>query len=291
MLGIQEVILLSVLLIGCQVPADQTETSRSAERPRAREAGITIGQLPTGRWNAITDVPGVRVGHETLIRGDSVRTGVTVVLPHGGNLFQEKVPAALVVGNGFGKLVGATQVRELGELESPIALTNTLSVHRVADALLGYMLARRGNESVHSINVVVGETNDAGLNDIRGRHVRGEQLRAALERAAPGPVEEGSVGAGTGTRCLGWKGGIGTASRVIGGHTLGVLVQSNFGGKLRIAGQKLPPPPQRREEEPEEEAGSCMILVATDAPLESRNLERLAKRALGGMARSGASFS
>jgi D-aminopeptidase len=257
-------------------------------RPRCRQAGVVIGRLPAGPDNAITDVTGVKVGHTTLIQGDGVRTGVTVVLPHDGNPFQEKVPAALVVGNGYGKLAGATQLMELGELESPIALTNTLSVPRVADALLGFMLALPGNEAVKSLNVVVGETNDGGLNDIRGRHVGEAQLVAALRAAKAGPVEEGSVGAGTGTQCLGFKGGIGTSSRQVADYTVGVLVQSNFGGTLEIPGftLELDKVPRSRRE-----PGSCMIVVATDAPLDRHDLQRLGKRALAGMARTGASFS
>lgn len=262
------------------------------ERPRAREIGIRIGKLPTGEWNAITDVAGVQVGHATLIEGDRVRTGVTVILPHPGNLYGEKVPAAIVVGNGYGKLIGITQVRELGEIESPIALTNTLNVGKVADALVAFMLEQDGNERVRSINVVVGETNDGGLNDIRGRHVGERDVRAALAAAKSGPVAEGSIGAGTGTRCFGFKGGIGTASRAVMGYVVGVLVQTNFGGSLKVAGREVPGsvlrPPEGRKND---EHGSCMIVVATDAPLASRNLERLGKRALAGMARTGASFS
>lgn len=260
-------------------------------RPRARQAGIVIGDLPTGEINAITDVPGVRVGHTTLVEGDSVRTGVTAILPHGGNLFQEKVPAAVCVGNAFGKLIGSTQIEELGNLESPIALTNTLNVGKVADALVEYMLNLPGNEAVRSINVVVGETNDGQLNDIRGRHVHQEHVLAALEAAVGGPVEEGSVGAGTGTTCFGWKGGIGTASRRLHGYTVGVLVQANFGGSLTIAGVPIYRELSPRQQEKASGDGSCMIVVATDAPLDSRNLERLAQRALAGMARTGASFS
>jgi D-aminopeptidase len=232
----------------------------------------------------------VKVGHATVIEGDAVRTGVTVVLPHGGNLFREKVPAAVHVGNAFGKLIGSTQVQELGNLESPIALTNTLNVWIVADSLAGYMLELPGNEDVKSVNVVVGETNDGRLNDIRGRHVSRDHVLAAIRAASTGPVPEGSVGAGTGTICFGWKGGIGTASRVLNNYSVGVLVQSNFGGSLTIAGipvhKKLQPRARRASED-----GSCMIVVATDAPLDSRNLERLAQRALAGMARTGSSFS
>ncbi len=265
--------------------------ARSQEaRPRARDVGIIIGARPTGALNAITDVAGVRVGHSTLVEGDSVRTGVTVVLPHEGNLLRAKVPAAVCVGNAYGKLIGSTQVEELGNIESPIALTNTLNVGKVADALVEYMLEQPGNQQVRSINVVVGETNDGSLNDIRGRHVDKEHVFAALAQAAGGPVEEGSVGAGTGTVCLGWKGGIGTSSRRVDGYTVGVLVQANFGGALTIAGT-----PVYRELSPEQEEdsgdGSCMIVVATDAPLDSRNLKRLAWRALAGMARTGSHFS
>lgn len=260
-------------------------------RPRARDVGCIIGDLPPGKLNAITDVPGVRVGHATVIEGDSVRTGVTVILPHGGNLFQEKVPAAVYVGNAFGKLIGATQIQELGELESPIALTSTLNVWKVADALAEHMLGLAGNENVRSINVVVGETNDGGLNDIRGRHVTREHVLAALRGARDGPVAEGSVGAGTGTMCFGWKGGIGTASRAVGRYTVGVLVQTNYGGSLTIAGVPVYRHVRPPRTAPAGAGGSCMMVAATDAPLDSRNLERLAARALAGMARTGASFS
>ncbi len=278
--------LLGLVLVSCTVTLPQEPASQPA-RPRVAEAGIRIGTLPPGKHNAITDVAGVRVGHATVHKGDRVRTGVTVVLPHGGNLFRDKVPAAIHVGNGFGKLMGATQVQELGNIESPIALTNTLNVGKVADALVAHMLALPGNEKVRSINVIVGETNDGGLNDIRGRHVEARHVEQALAAAKTGPVAEGSVGAGHGTICFGWKGGIGTASRRAGEYTVGVLVQSNFGGTLRVAGTPVPRHlgPARKDD------GSCMIVVATDAPLCHRNLERLAKRALAGMARTGASFS
>ena len=265
-----------------------------AGRPRIREAGITVGILPPGPLNAITDVAGVRVGQTTLIRGENVRTGVTVVLPHGGNLFREKVPAAVFTGNGFGKLMGSTQVEELGELESPIALTSTLNVPRVADALLDYLLALPGNEDVRSINVVVGETNDGHLNDIRGRHAGRDEVFAALKNAKGGAVEEGSVGAGTGTVAFGWKGGIGTASRKLpaklGGWTVGVLVQTNYGGILTINGAPIG---QRLgqyylENELENADGSIMIVIATDAPVDARNLRRMAARAMWGVARTGA---
>src|SRR5438270_8920289 len=215
-----------------------TQNSSETKRPRARDIGLVVGVLPAGRLDAITDVEGVRVGHATLIKGDNVRTGVTAILPHGGNLFREKVPAAVFVGNGFGKLMSSTQVNELGEIETPILLTNTLNVPRVADALIEWMLALPGNEDVRSINTVVAETNDGQLNDIRGRHVGREEVFAALKSAKGGEVEEGSVGAGTGTVAFGFKGGIGTASRVVpgryGGYTVGVLVQTNFGGVLTM---------------------------------------------------------
>jgi D-aminopeptidase len=269
-------------------------TTFAAERPRIREAGITVGILPPGPLNAITDVASVRVGHTSVIRGENVRTGVTVILPHGGNLFQEKVPAAVFVGNGFGKLMGSTQIEELGELESPIALTSTLNVPRVADALIDHMLALPGNEEVRSINVVVGETNDGRLNDIRGRHVGREEVFAALKNAKGGPVEEGSVGAGVGTVAFGWKGGIGTSSRKLpaklGGWSVGVLVQTNYGGVLTINGA---PVGQRLgqyylKNELENADGSIMIVIATDAPLDARNLKRMAARAMWGLARTGA---
>ncbi len=254
---------------------------------RPRDLGIPFGTLPTGALNAITDVDGVRVGHTTLIRGENVRTGVTAILPHGGNLFREKVPAAIFVGNGFGKLMGYTQVHELGELESPILLTSTLNVPRVADAAIDYMLALPGNEDVRSINIVVGETNDGTLNDIRSRPVSRDDVFAAIRNAKGGAVEEGAVGAGTGTIAFGWKGGIGTSSRKAGEWTVGVLVQTNFGGRLTIAGvpidiEHAPPKPA---------GGSCMIVIATDAPVDARNLERIAARAMMGMARTGAAGS
>jgi D-aminopeptidase len=261
------------------------------QRPRARDIGLRPGALPTGPGNAITDVDGVRVGHATLIEGEDVRTGVTAVLPHAGNLFREKVAGAIHVFNAFGKLVGATQVEELGQIETPILLTNTLSVWDAAAALADLVLARPGNETVRSINPLVGETNDGWLSDIRGRHVKAEQVRRALESAAAGPVAEGSVGAGTGTRAFGWKGGIGTASRRAGGATVGALVQANFGGRLTMDGV-----PVWRELRPEGEApppadGSCMMVLATDAPLDARQLRRLAARAALGLGRVGSSGS
>jgi D-aminopeptidase len=266
-------------------------------RPRIREAGITIGILPTGELNAITDVAGVRVGQTTLIRGENVRTGVTVILPHGGNLYREKVPAAVFCGNAFGKLMGSTQIEELGEIESPIALTSTLNVARVADALIDHMLALPGNEDVRSINVVVGETNDGRLNDIRGRHVGRDEVFAAIRNAKGGVVEEGSVGAGTGTVVFGWKGGIGTASRKLpaklGGWTVGVVVQTNYGGILTIngvpVGRNLGQYYLKQELDDARSAdGSIMIVIATDAPVDARNLKRMAARSMMGLARTGA---
>jgi D-aminopeptidase len=287
-----------------------TQAGNEQRRPRARDIGLRVGVLPAGRLDAITDVEGVRVGHATLIKGEDVRTGVTAVVPHGGNLFREKVPAAVFVGNGFGKLMGSTQVEELGELETPILLTNTLGVPRVADALVEWMLGLPGNEDVRSVNAVVGETNDGQLNDIRGRHVGREEVFAALKSAKGGEVEEGSVGAGTGTVAFGFKGGIGTASRVVpqkyGGYTVGVLVQTNYGGVLTMngapvgrelgryylkddlepagkSGRKGAAPPSGADRAD----GSVIVVVATDAPLDARNLRRLAARAMLGLARTG----
>jgi D-aminopeptidase len=266
-------------------------------RPRARDVGIAPGILPPGALNAITDVAGVRVGHTTLIRGENVRTGVTVILPHGGNLLREKVPGAVFVGNGFGKLMGSTQIVELGEIESPIALTSTLNVPRVADALIDWMLALPGNEDARSINVVVGETNDRQLNDIRGRHVGREEVFAALKNAAAGAVEEGSVGAGTGTIAFGWKGGIGTSSRKLpaklGGWTVGVLVQTNYGGILTIDGLPVGRALGQYylKNELENADGSIMIVIATDAPVDARNLERMGARSMAGLARTGAAMT
>ena len=273
-------------------------------RPRASDLGLKVGILPTGALDAITDVGGVEVGHTTIIRGDNVRTGVTAVLPHSGNLYREKVPGAIFVGNGFGKLAGSTQVEEMGDIETPILLTSTTSVPRVADALIGYMLSLPGNEDVLSINPVVGETNDGYLNDIRGRHITPDDVVAAVKNAKGGPVEEGAVGAGTGTVAFGWKGGIGTSSRrlpaSLGGYAVGVLVQTNFGGILTIAGapvgQELGQYYLRKELQQagsgkDKADGSCMVVVATDAPLDARNLKRLAARALLGLARTGSSAS
>lgn len=274
-----------------------TTPNQSQPRPRIRDVGVTVGILPTGSLNAITDVSGVLVGHTTLNRGDNVRTGVTVILPHNGNLFREKVPGAVFVGNGFGKLAGSTQVNELGEIETPILLTSTLSVPRVADYVMDYMLALPGNEDVQSINPLVAETNDGYLNDIRGRHISRDDVFASIKNAKSGAVEEGSVGAGTGTVAFGFKGGIGTASRKLpqrlGGFTVGVLVQSNFGGVLTINGA-----PVGRElgryylkDELTTPDGSIIMVIATDAPLDARNLGRLASRAMLGLARTGGSGS
>src|SRR5438132_13478077 len=271
-------------------------------RPRAREAGVIVGVLQPGPLNAITDVGGVAVGHTTLIRGDNVRTGVTAILPHNGNLFREKVPGAVFVGNAFGKLAGSTQVNELGEIETPILLTSTLSVPRVADDLIDYMLALPGNEDVESINPLVGETNDGYLNDIRGRHITREDVFAAIKNAKSGPVEEGSVGAGAGTVAFGFKGGIGTSSRrlppKLGGYTVGVLVQTNFAGVLTIAGAPVGRELGRyylREEvggtAKDRANGSVIIVIATDAPVEARNLKRIAARAMLGLGRTGAAGS
>jgi len=260
-------------------------------RPRARDLGLAPGVFPPGPLNAITDVTGVRVGQATLVAGETVRTGVTAVLPHGGNLFQEKVPGAVFVGNAFGKLAGSTQVRELGTIETPIVLTNTLAVGTAVEAVVAWTLAQPGNEAVRSVNALVGETNDGALNDIRSLPVRRDHVVAAIRSATAGPVAEGSVGAGTGTVAFGWKGGIGTASRRLperfGGQTLGVLVQANFGGVLTMDGV-----PVGSELGPHafDADGSCMIVVATDAPLASTDLERLAARALFGLARTGSSF-
>ena len=277
---------------------------QESARPRARDLGLTIGIFNTGEHNAITDVPGVHVGQTTVLEGSRVRTGVTAILPHKGNLYSSRVPAAIHVGNGFGKLLGMTQVQELGEIETPILLTCTLCVWKAADAMVEWMLGQDEMENVRSINPVVGETNDGGLNDIRSRPIEAHHVVAALESATNGPVTEGAVGAGAGTIAFGWKGGIGTSSRVLpellGGYSLGVLVQSNFGGILQISGAPVGIElgqysfsGQVSEEEapdPEEdihEWGSIMIVIATDAPLSDRNLERVARRAVMGLSRTG----
>ncbi len=284
---------------------------QNSARPRARDIGLKVGILPTGQLNTITDVVGVRVGHTTIIRGDNIRTGVTAILPHGGNLFQEKVPGAVFIGNAFGKLAGSTQVNELGEIETPVLLTSTLSVPRVADGVIDYMLALAGNESVQSINPLVGETNDGALNDIRSRPISRDDVINAIKNAKGGAVEEGCVGAGTGTMAFGFKGGIGTSSRKLpaslGGYTVGVLVQTNFGGVLTIAGAPVGQELGRYylKEQLEEKRdgsnkdgsdkdradGSVIIVIATDAPLDARNLKRMAARAMMGLARTGSSAS
>jgi len=272
--------------------------SAQAAKPRARDLGIAPGVHPTGTLNAITDVDGVRVGHTTVVEGDRVRTGVTAIVPHGGNVFQDKVAGAVFVGNAFGKLAGSTQVAELGTIETPIVLTNTLSVGTAVDAVARYTIAQPGNEQVRSVNPLVGETNDGGLNDIRGFHVTREHVLGAIASAKSGPVVEGAVGAGTGTMCYGWKGGIGTASRKLDrtGYTVGVLAQTNFGGNLVIAGvpifRTLTPPRTRGAAAANDNGdGSCMLVVATDAPLDARDLRRLAARAVFGLGRTGSSYS
>jgi D-aminopeptidase len=262
-------------------------------RKRARDYGVKIGVLPTGTYNAITDVKGVQVGHTTIHR-DNTHTGVTAILPHDGNIFQQKVPAAVYIGNGFGKLTGTTQVMELGNLETPIVLTNTLNVSTAMDAVIDYTLQQPGNEKVQSVNAVVGETNDGGLSDIRARAVTKTDVLQAIKQAGTGTVAEGNIGAGSGTVCFGFKGGIGTASRKLpqasGSYTVGVLVQSNFGGVLQIDGVPVGEELKQfylSDQLKDSGDGSCMIIVATDAPLDARNLERLAKRAFMGLARTG----
>jgi len=275
------------------------DSENGTDRARARDIGIQVGILPTGEQNAITDVEGVLVGQVTLVEGDDVRTGVTAILPHGGNLFQEKVPAAVYLGNAFGKMAGSTQVQELGNIETPIVLTNTLSVAAGLEGTVRHMLALPGNERVMSVNAVVGETNDGFLNDIRGMHVTADHVIEAITSATDGPVEEGNVGAGTGTSMFGYKGGIGTSSRKIpadqGGYTVGVLVQSNYGGVLSINGAPVGRELGRFQLSQYTSGplvdGSCMIVVATDAPLDARNLERLAKRAILGIGQTGSSIT
>lgn len=290
----------TVLLV---VASGACVAATAAARPRAADIGLKVGILPAGPLDAITDVAGVTVGQTTIVRGDNIRTGVTAIVPHPGNLYREKVPGAIFVGNGYGKLAGSTQVEELGEIETPILLTSTISVPRVADALITYMLQLPGNEDVLSVNPVVGETNDGFLSDIRGRHITPDDVFAALKSARGGPVEEGAVGAGTGTVAFGWKGGIGTASRRVpadsGAYTVGVLVQSNFGGVLTIAGAPVGVELGQYYLRDEVERagvsaradGSCMIVIATDAPLDAGELKRLAARALLGLARTGSSAS
>jgi D-aminopeptidase len=293
---------IAVVLLICLMPG--AWSADTAKRPRVADIGVKVGILPAGPLDAITDVAGVEVGQTTVVRGNNVRTGVTAILPHAGNLYWERVPGGVFVGNGYGKLTGSTQVDEMGEIETPILLTSTTSVPRVADALTSYMLSLPGNENVFSINPIVGETNDGYLNDIRGRHIAPEDVANAIRDAKSGPVDEGTVGAGTGTVAFGWKGGIGTASRrlpaALGGYAVGVLVQSNFGGILAIngapVGQELGQYYLRNETGQVEGAkdkadGSCMMVIATDAPLDARNLKRLAARAWVGMGRTGSSAS
>jgi D-aminopeptidase len=282
--------LLLLVLFEVMAPASAVD-----HRPRARESGIAFGILAPGALNAITDVAGVTVGQVTLIEGKSIRTGVTAILPHGGNLYQDKVPAGFAVGNAYGKFMGSTQVEELGEIETPILLTNTLNVPEAAAGIIGWTLKQPGNAEVRSVNAIVGETNDGFLNDIRARRVKPSDAVAAIESAQAGPVEEGAVGAGTGTIAFGWKGGIGTSSRKLpanlGGWTVGVLVQTNFGGVLEVAGvpigQALGKYYLKDELSGGSADGSVIIVVATDAPLSDRNLKRLAKRTFLGIARTG----
>lgn len=316
--GVVLITILTAPLLTVRPSANRSDL-QNTQRPRVRDAGITVGILPTGPLNTITDVVGVLVGHTTIVRGENIRTGVTAILPHNANPFLEKVPGAVFVGNGFGKLIGSTQVNELGEIETPILLTSTLSVPRVADAVLDYMLALPGNENVQSINPVVAEANDGYLNEIRGRHITSADVLAAIKTAKSGPVEEGSVGAGTGTVAFGFKGGIGTASRKLparlGGFTVGVLVQTNFGGILTINGAPVGRELEQyylkdqldRAHQNEkgnatvlgeaesgnsyEADGSIIIVIATDAPVDARNLRRMATRAMTGLAKTGAAGS
>lgn len=286
---------LSLFLRRAAVALLLVTASAQAERPRAREAGVVIGILAPGPSNAVTDVAGVKVGHRTIVEGTTIRTGVTAILPHSGNLYQDKVPAGFAVANGYGKFMGSTQIEELGEIEAPILLTNTLSVPEAAAAGIEWTLRQAGNEKVRSVNAVVGETNDGGLNDIRARRVTKEDAIAAIAAARTGPVAEGSVGAGTGTVAFGWKGGIGTSSRrlpaKLGGWTVGVIVQSNYGGVLSIggvpAGQRLGRYFLKDELSSGSGDGSVIVVIATDAPLSDRNLKRLAGRAFLGIARTG----
>jgi D-aminopeptidase len=303
-MSIKSLFLIALLSTTGAVVFAQTET-----RPRIRDLGVQVGVLPPGPLNAITDVAGVKVGQTTLIRGDNIRTGVTAIVPHGGNLYKERVPGAIFLGNAYGKLAGSTQVNEMGEIETPILLTATDSVPRVADAVITYTFNLKGNENVLSVNPLVGETNDGWLSDIRSRPITPDDVFAAINNATAGPVEEGVVGAGTGTVAFSWKGGIGTSSRrlpaSLGGYTVGVLVQTNFGGNLIVAGVPIGKElgntypkisfdenksPARRTS-PQKVDGSCMIVVATDAPLDHRNLSRLAARAMMGLARTGSSES
>jgi D-aminopeptidase len=292
--------LIALSMLVCTIPL----LAQDVTRPRARDVGVVVGILPAGPLNAITDIPGVAVGQKTIVQGDNIRTGVTAILPHTGNLFRDKVPGSVFVGNAFGKLAGSTQVNELGEIETPIMLTSTLAVPRVADGVIDYMLALPGNENVQSINPLVGETNDGGLNDIRGRHITSADVAEAIRNAKSGTVEEGAIGAGTGTVAFGFKGGIGTSSRKLpanlGGYTVGVLVQTNFGGVLTINGAPvgrelgtyyLKQQLERSGGIEDRADGSCMIVVGTDAPIDSRNLHRLAARTMMGLGRTGSAAS
>lgn len=289
----------AILLLVVQGACLPMQAQSSSERVRARELGIAPGVLPTGEKNDITDVAGVRVGHFTLIEGDDIRTGATAILPHDGNLYQSPVAAAVFVGNGYGKMAGISQIAELGEIETPIVLTNTLSVDRAMSAVIDWTLSQPGNQRVRSVNAVVGETNDSGLNNIRKRVLTPDMIRQAISSASTDPVEEGAIGAGAGTIAFGWKGGIGSSSRHLpenlGGYTIGVLVQSNFGGILQVdgapVGERLGQYYLKDEIASDKADGSIMIVVATDAPLSSRNLERLSKRAIAGLARTGASMT
>ena len=281
-------IILSALL------AVMITTSIDAQNTRLRDYGITPGVLSPGEYNAITDVSGVKIGHTTMVSGENIRTGVTAIVPHSGNIYNLKIPAAIYIGNGYGKLTGISQVKELGNIETPVILTNTMSVPVAFDALISYTINEPGNENVRSVNCVVGETNDGYLNDIRGRHVKEDHVINAIKNARDGRVEEGNVGAGTGTVCFGFKGGIGSSSRVLpeslGGYTVGVLVQTNFGGVLQIDGVPVGEELNRfsfSRNVNRGADGSCMIVVATDAPVDARNLERIAKRAIMGLARTG----
>ncbi len=299
MKGMKRQILVLTILGGFSIGPEALAQPDASSRPRARDIGLAPGVLAPGPLNAITDVAGVLVGQVTIWEGESVRTGVTAILPHGGNLFQEKVPGAIHLGNAFGKLVGYTQVEELGFIESPVVLTNTLSVWEAADAVVTHVLALRGNEEVRSVNPVIGETNDGFLNDIRGRHVREAHVLEAIASARGGPVAEGVVGAGTGTVAFGWKGGIGTSSRLLppslGGYTVGVLVQSNYGGVLSMdglpVGVELGSYYLKDEVAGKDADGSIMMVVATDAPVAAHGLARLAKRAMLGLSRTGATSS
>ena len=300
--SLASILLLVLIALGAtctEVQAQQTYQPQPEPRVRARDLGVAPGIFKTGKWNAITDVTGVRVGQVSLVEGDTIRTGITAILPHAGNAYLERVPAAVFVGNGYGKLIGSTQVGELGELETPILLTCTLCVWKAADAMADWMLDQPGMQDIRSLNPLVAETNDGGLNDIRARPVTADAVRRALESASSGPVTEGSVGAGTGTVAFGWKGGIGTSSRVLpasqGGYTVGVLVQTNYGGVLTVmgapVGQALGRYAFKDEVSKERGDGSVIVVIATDAPLSDRNLRRVAARAMMGLGRTGSSAS